>query len=117
MVGYVKQDGNTEPKLISEDSYISEHAKDYTNMSTLKLGSMQYIPTYIHTYTHTYTQTYIHTYIHTYILYLLDTDPSASPLYFLGRDNANKKDRNPIKQIVITITYTWAVRKVSERSK
>ena len=114
MVGYVKQDGNTEPKLISEDSYISEHAKDYTNMSTLMLGSMPYIHTHtytyihiyihiLHTYIHTYTQIYI--YIHTYILYLLDTDPSASTLYLLGRDNANKQDRNPIKQIIITITY------------
>jgi len=41
--GYVKLDGNMDTKLISEDSYISEYAKDYTN--TRMLASMQYIHT------------------------------------------------------------------------
>jgi len=40
MVGYVKQGGNTDTKLISEDSYVSEHAKDYRNIRTRMLASM-----------------------------------------------------------------------------
>jgi hypothetical protein len=41
MGGYVKHDENTDSKLISVDSYISEHAKDYKNISTRMLASMQ----------------------------------------------------------------------------